>query len=63
MDGRVTCNEEKCQQLLDTVQMNTETPTTTAAPSILNSVNSRSNSDRAEETGEKGAVGNVGSPG
>lgn len=62
MEGRVTCNEDKCQQSPESVQINTEAPTTTFAPVIVAPV-SRSSTDAFGETGEKGLTGNVGSPG
>lgn len=63
MDGRVTCNEEKCQQPLDRVQISTEAPTTISAPVVVASISSRINTETLGETGEKGLTGNAGPPG
>ncbi len=60
MDGQVTCNEEKCQQSLDAVQISTST--TTFAPRIVDAVRP-SNIDALDESGEKGLTGNMGPPG
>lgn len=61
MEGRVTCNEEKCQQAPDRVQVNTEAPTTISTPVVVVPVSSRMNT--VVETGEKGRTGNVGPSG
>lgn len=68
MEGRVTCNEEKCQQTLERAQINTEAPTTTSRPELLETTSFSSRSNIADfgdtgETGEKGITGNMGSPG
>lgn len=65
MEGRVTCNEEKCQQVLERAQINTEAPTTTSRSEFfeVTSTSSRSNAAEFGETAEKGLTGNVGSPG
>lgn len=57
MEGRVTCNEEKCQQS----QINIDAPTTTSSP--VTPISSRINADVFEEKGEKGIIGNVGPSG
>lgn len=63
MEGRVTCNEEKCQQSPETGQKNTEEPSTISTPVVVAPVGSRINTDTFVETGEKGLAGNVGPPG
>lgn len=64
MEGRVTCNEEKCQQL-DRAQINTEGPTSTSSPVLaeVTTTGSRIIIAASEETGEKGLTGNIGPPG
>lgn len=70
MEGRVTCNEEKCQQSLETVQVHTEPPTTTAKPVLIDNpsleqspISSRREIGVIGEIEEKGLPGNVGAPG